>query len=163
MASQPLTNADIKLLQSPPSFSNRREVYYTSCWPCLRHGCSQAHPLTFSTAISLLGALPPNPHCSHAQSHYSISLLTSSRHFISLLTSSHHSISLLTSSHHFISLLTLSRHSISLLTLSRHSISLLTQFHHPIHLLTSSCHPIHLLSLSCYHISLLLFFYHPII
>src|SRR6266849_1702746 len=140
MASQPLTNADIKLLQSPPSFSNRREVYYTSYWPCLRHGCSQAHPLTFGTAISLLGALPPNPHRPHAQSHYSISLLTSFYHSISLLTSFHHSISLLTSFHHSISLLTSFHHSISLLTSFHHSISLLTSFHHSISLLTSFHH-----------------------
>src|SRR5712691_3654415 len=99
----------------PLSFSVRHLINYTSCWPCLRHGCSQACPLTFSTAISLLGALPPNPHHLHAQFHYSISLLTSSCHSISLLTSSHHSISLLTLSHHSISLLTLFYHPISLL------------------------------------------------
>src|SRR5713101_4005464 len=99
---------------------------YTSCWPCLRHGCSQARPLTFSTAISLLGALPPNPHHPHAQSHYSISLLTLSHHSISLLTQFYHPIHLLTSSYHPICLLTPS----FIASVSSHNLVILSVFLH---------------------------------
>src|SRR5713101_4618473 len=61
-----------------PTFSGRPLVYYkTSCWPCLRHGCSQARPLTFSTTISLLRALPPNPLCLHAQFYQCLSIYNS--------------------------------------------------------------------------------------
>src|SRR5712691_10872324 len=101
-----------------------------------------ARPLTFSTTISLLGALPPNSHYLHTQSHHFISLLTlflsfhQSSHIVSIISSvfsyhSHHFISLFISSHHlsvFSHLLIISS------VFSHHSISLLTQSYYFIHL-----------------------------
>ncbi len=62
---QMLTNADIKLLVSPPSLSSRWDIFKGQAVSrASGTGARKLTPVPTTLAISLLGALPPNP-CLH--------------------------------------------------------------------------------------------------
>ncbi len=52
--------------QTNPSLSSPFLLSTTSCWPCLQHGCSQAHTRTYNTGHQLVGGTAPKLHLRHS-------------------------------------------------------------------------------------------------